>query len=223
MKERERAPTETRHPSTLQGEPHDLDARESRQLSVRPLGARGGRSRRGSSIRSGAMSWRRCRRRASISRARSTYARKHGQGGLRNLSYAERGKLIGAVADVLAANRARYEEIADRQFRKHQDRRGDRHRRRHRHAEILCAARRRARRRPHAARREAGAARQGGELSGHSPDGAAPRRRHPHQRLQFPELGAVGEGRGVAARGRAGAGQARVRDRAACACHGAGT
>ncbi len=40
------------------------------------------------------------------------YARKQGQGGLRNLSYAERAKLVGAVADVLTANRARYEEIA---------------------------------------------------------------------------------------------------------------
>src|SRR5713226_1285295 len=40
------------------------------------------------------------------------FARKQGQGGLRNLSYAERGKLVGAVADVLLANRARYEEIA---------------------------------------------------------------------------------------------------------------
>src|SRR5215467_13448123 len=37
------------------------------------------------------------------------FARKHGQGGL---SYAERGKLVGAVADVLVANRARYEDIA---------------------------------------------------------------------------------------------------------------
>jgi 3,4-dehydroadipyl-CoA semialdehyde dehydrogenase len=40
------------------------------------------------------------------------YARKRGQGSLRALSYAERGKLIGAIADVLSANRARYEEIA---------------------------------------------------------------------------------------------------------------
>jgi 3,4-dehydroadipyl-CoA semialdehyde dehydrogenase len=40
------------------------------------------------------------------------YARKEGQGGLRNLSYGERAKLIGAVADTLVANRARYEEIA---------------------------------------------------------------------------------------------------------------
>src|SRR5215467_13872491 len=40
------------------------------------------------------------------------FARKHGQGALRNLSYAERGKLVGAVADVLVANRARYEDIA---------------------------------------------------------------------------------------------------------------
>ena len=40
------------------------------------------------------------------------FAREQGQGGLRNMSYAERGKLVGAVADVLAANRARYEDIA---------------------------------------------------------------------------------------------------------------
>ncbi len=40
------------------------------------------------------------------------YARKQGQGGLRNLGYAERAKLVGAVADVLVANRPRYEEIA---------------------------------------------------------------------------------------------------------------
>src|SRR6476660_1486068 len=40
------------------------------------------------------------------------FAREQGQGGLRNMSYAERGKLVGAVADVLAANSARYEDIA---------------------------------------------------------------------------------------------------------------
>src|SRR5258707_6983505 len=40
------------------------------------------------------------------------FARSEGQRGLRNLSYAERGKLVGAVADVLTANRARYEDIA---------------------------------------------------------------------------------------------------------------
>src|SRR6266852_2856105 len=40
------------------------------------------------------------------------YARKHGQGGLRNLSFAARAKLVRAVADVLLANRARYDEIA---------------------------------------------------------------------------------------------------------------
>src|SRR5262250_3178145 len=40
------------------------------------------------------------------------FARSEGQRGLRNLSYAERGKLVGAVADVLVANRARYEDIA---------------------------------------------------------------------------------------------------------------
>jgi 3,4-dehydroadipyl-CoA semialdehyde dehydrogenase len=40
------------------------------------------------------------------------YARKQGQGALRAMSYAERAKLIGAVADALTANRARYDEIA---------------------------------------------------------------------------------------------------------------
>jgi 3,4-dehydroadipyl-CoA semialdehyde dehydrogenase len=40
------------------------------------------------------------------------FGRTQGQGALRTMSYAERGKLIGAVADVLAANRARYEDIA---------------------------------------------------------------------------------------------------------------
>ena len=40
------------------------------------------------------------------------YARDMGGPALRALSYAERAKLLGAVADVLVANRARYEEIA---------------------------------------------------------------------------------------------------------------
>ena len=40
------------------------------------------------------------------------YARQHGGPALRALSYAERAKLLSAVADVLVANRARYEEIA---------------------------------------------------------------------------------------------------------------
>src|SRR6516225_5504360 len=40
------------------------------------------------------------------------FARRHGQGGLRDMSYAQRGKLVGALADVLSSNRARYEEIA---------------------------------------------------------------------------------------------------------------
>ncbi|HET7021766.1 MAG TPA: 3,4-dehydroadipyl-CoA semialdehyde dehydrogenase [Xanthobacteraceae bacterium] len=40
------------------------------------------------------------------------FARREGQRALRGLSYAERGKLVGAVADVLVANRARYEAIA---------------------------------------------------------------------------------------------------------------
>jgi 3,4-dehydroadipyl-CoA semialdehyde dehydrogenase len=40
------------------------------------------------------------------------YARKQGGPALRALSFAERAKLLNAVADVLVANRARYEEIA---------------------------------------------------------------------------------------------------------------
>src|SRR6202048_4178955 len=40
------------------------------------------------------------------------YARRSGQGSLRGMSYGQRAKLLGAVADVLVAHRARYEEIA---------------------------------------------------------------------------------------------------------------
>src|SRR5947209_9003080 len=40
------------------------------------------------------------------------FARRRGGPALRALSFAERAKLIGAVADVLVANRARYEAIA---------------------------------------------------------------------------------------------------------------
>jgi len=40
------------------------------------------------------------------------FARREGQRSLRNMNYAERGKLVGAVADVLTANRARYETLA---------------------------------------------------------------------------------------------------------------
>ena len=40
------------------------------------------------------------------------FARRESQRALRGLSYAARGKLVGAVADVLVANRARYEAIA---------------------------------------------------------------------------------------------------------------
>jgi 3,4-dehydroadipyl-CoA semialdehyde dehydrogenase len=40
------------------------------------------------------------------------FARRTGQANLRGMSYAERAKLVGAAADVLTANRARYEEIA---------------------------------------------------------------------------------------------------------------
>jgi 3,4-dehydroadipyl-CoA semialdehyde dehydrogenase len=40
------------------------------------------------------------------------HARSKGEPALRAMSYAERAKLIGALADVLTANRARYEQIA---------------------------------------------------------------------------------------------------------------
>src|SRR5262249_14737362 len=41
-----------------------------------------------------------------------TYARQRGGLALRDLTFAERAKLLGAIADVLVANRARYEVIA---------------------------------------------------------------------------------------------------------------
>jgi 3,4-dehydroadipyl-CoA semialdehyde dehydrogenase len=40
------------------------------------------------------------------------FARRQGQAGLRGMSYAERAKLLGAIADVLVANRSNYEAIA---------------------------------------------------------------------------------------------------------------
>src|SRR4051812_4445191 len=40
------------------------------------------------------------------------FARRQGQGALRPMGYAARAKLVGAVADVLTANRAKYETIA---------------------------------------------------------------------------------------------------------------
>src|SRR5215510_612525 len=40
------------------------------------------------------------------------FARREGQGALRHMAYAARAKLVGAVADVLVANRAKYEAIA---------------------------------------------------------------------------------------------------------------
>src|SRR5882672_2656602 len=41
-----------------------------------------------------------------------SYARREGQGALRAMSYGARAKLVGATADVLTANRAKYETIA---------------------------------------------------------------------------------------------------------------
>src|SRR5215468_10772958 len=40
------------------------------------------------------------------------FARREGQGALRGMGYAARAKLLGAIADVLVANRPRYEAIA---------------------------------------------------------------------------------------------------------------
>jgi 3,4-dehydroadipyl-CoA semialdehyde dehydrogenase len=45
-------------------------------------------------------------------KAAVAFAREQGGPALRALTYAERARLLGAVADVLAANRAHYEEIA---------------------------------------------------------------------------------------------------------------
>jgi 3,4-dehydroadipyl-CoA semialdehyde dehydrogenase len=45
-------------------------------------------------------------------KAALAFAREKGGPALRALSYSERAKLLGAIADVLVANRARYEEIA---------------------------------------------------------------------------------------------------------------
>src|SRR5262249_49916365 len=41
-----------------------------------------------------------------------SFARRDGQRALRTMNYGGRAKLVGAVADVLAANRAKYEAIA---------------------------------------------------------------------------------------------------------------
>src|SRR3954453_3042506 len=113
------------------------------------------------------------------------FARTQGQGGLRMMSYAERGKLIGAVADVLTANRARYEHMA---IANSGNTKTD--------AAIdidggIGTLK-------YYARLGAGLGdtrmlldekpvrlAKGRELSGHSPDDPAPRRRHPHQCLQF--------------------------------------
>src|SRR5438477_11195236 len=40
------------------------------------------------------------------------FARREGEGGLRGMGYAARARLVGAVADVLVVNRAKYEGIA---------------------------------------------------------------------------------------------------------------
>ena len=58
------------------------------------------------------MSSRPCRPRAPISPPRSTSRAGKGRAACAISAYAERAKLVGAVADVLTANRASYEEIA---------------------------------------------------------------------------------------------------------------
>ncbi len=143
------------------------------------------------------------------------HARRTGGPALRGLSFAERAKLIGAVADVLIANRAKYEDDRGGEFRQYQDRCRDRYRRRHRHPEILCAAWQRTWRRHLPARREACAARQGGEFPGDPSAGATSRRGRAYQCVQLSELGSVGEGCGIAARRRAGPGKACVVNRIA--------
>src|SRR6202023_2164807 len=61
---------------------------------------------------------------------------------------------------------------------------------------------------------------QSGELPGGSCAAAAARCRRPYQRIQFPELGPVGEGCRVAPRGCSRVCQARIGNRAPDACHG---
>ena len=156
-------------------------------------GRAGRASRPNWSIRSTERCWRPRARADSIS-VRRFGSRARGNPALRTLTYAERAKLLGKVADVLAPI-ARATKRSRSPTPEHQDRRRDRHRRRHLHAEVLRAARRLARRRARPARRRAGAPRQGREVPGHPPADAPPRRRRAHQRLQFPELGPVGEGR----------------------------
>ena len=196
---------------------------QPRKLSCPAAGCAGRASRRGSSIRSRAMSSRRRPQRASISRARSTMPASKGRAACA-ISATPSGPSSSARSPMCWSPTApRYEEIAIANSGNTKtdaaiDIDGGIGTLKY-YARLGAEPRRGA----HAARREAGAARQGRELSGHPPDGAAPRRRHPHQRLQFPELGPVGEGGGVAAGRRAGARQAGVLDRAARARDGART
>ena len=144
------------------------------------------------------------------------YARTKGGPALRALSFAERAKLLDSVADVLIANRARYEAIAIANsgntkidaaididggigtLKYYARLGGDAGR----HAVTVVDD-------------KPVRLAQGGELSGDPSACAAPRRRCPHQRVQLPELGPVGEGSGRAARRRARAREARLFDRAA--------
>ena len=149
------------------------------------------------------------------------HARTRGGAALRALSYAERAKLVGAVADVLIANRAKYEEIAIansgntkidaaididggigtlKYYARLGAQLGD--------AKFLLDE-------------KAGAARQGGEFSGDPSADAAAWRRRAHQCVQLSELGPVGEGGGIAAGRRAGARQAGIVDGDADARDGA--
>ena len=118
---------------------------ESISKAICPAAGCAGRaSRRGSSIRSAAMSSPPSRPRASISRrARLTPASK-GRALCAVLSYAERAQAHRRGRRCAGRQPRALRRDRHRQFRQHQGRRGDRHRRRHRHAEILRAARRRA-------------------------------------------------------------------------------
>ena len=128
------------------------------------------------------------------------FARKQGQGGLRAMSYAERGKLVGGVADVLAANReltgtSRWPiPVTPRPTRRSTSMGGSAQ-----SATTPVSPPNRRRGADCATKSRCGSARRR-TMRGSTCMGGAARRCHPHQCLQFPGLGTVGEGGRVAAR-----------------------
>ena len=94
------------------------------------------------------------------------------------------------------------------------------HRRRHLHAQVFCAVGCGPRWRPFPPRRRGDPGGKGRGVPGRAHRDAAAWRRDPHQRLQLPRLGPVGEGRARDPVGSARAGQAGHVDGMAGAAHG---